>query len=557
MPPTLDELRSRQVITGVPSSDDLIPYIDVDEVGNAVVKKSLVSSIGASAASVQTALAADPAGAREAMEAQSSAIGFLERFDRNDRYAEGASITANTSLPEIGTGYAYRVRVDGGTGATVVSGALRPNANTLYYLQNRVATPNGKFSMGFVFELERSSVYLTAVNNGGGNFSICDQSMISDGGDIGGLDTKAPIHINWSNEGITAATLYPSTALTCLNRALSGGIHRWDAGGKCLPLGEKFAILVRVIGDILEIEAVGIGTVVYTHPDISARIGTEYTYFWAEPNGESVGSDYRHVARLYRWWAMAEELNQTPGYGFVFGTPSNFLRVPSRLELFNEGSTTPLSANTPAGTNIKARISAWTTTAKGIYNRFTGGLIHSEGMISHDYGFSNAGAQFQGFMVGAFDSNLNTEVSSAAGAATFPNVGSDLWLMGLENADWQTVFYAGQLIGVGNKRIRVVIDSAPFAGANLRVLADSNTTGTPLNGTTGFWTCEIRRYTNSGSGMVFYTELKANGVVIHATRQTLSLRDALVYGGPETTTADAGGVTIDTHIRTVGRVNPL
>ena len=66
MPPTLDALRSRHVVTGVPSSDDLIPYIDVDEVGNSVVKKSLVSSIGASTASVQAALAADPAGAREA-----------------------------------------------------------------------------------------------------------------------------------------------------------------------------------------------------------------------------------------------------------------------------------------------------------------------------------------------------------------------------------------------------------------------------------------------------------------------------------------------------------
>ena len=100
------------------------------------------------------------------MEAQSTAIGFLERFDDSSRYAEGASITALSSLPEIGD-YAYRVRVAGGTGATVTTGALRPNANTLYYFQNRVATPGGrKFSMGFVFELERSSVYLTALNNG-------------------------------------------------------------------------------------------------------------------------------------------------------------------------------------------------------------------------------------------------------------------------------------------------------------------------------------------------------------------------------------------------------
>jgi hypothetical protein len=324
-----------------------------------------------------------------------------------------------------------------------------------------------------------------------------------------------------------------------------------------LPLGEKFAILIRIVGDTIEVEAVGIGTVVLTHPDVSLRIGSEYTYFWTEPNGELVGSDYRHVARLYRWWAMAEELNQTPGYGLVFGTPSNFFRVPSRLELFNEGSTTPLSANTPAGTNIKARISAWTTTAKGIYNRFTGGLFHSEGMISHDYGHANVGAQAQGFMVGGFDSNLNTAVASTAGAANSPNIGNALWLYGVENADWEMVFLAGTLVGAGNKRIRMVSDSAPFGAANLRVHADSNVTGTPLNGTTGFWTIEIKRYTNSGSGMIFYCELRANGVLLDATRQVLSLRDSLVYYGVECTTADAGGVVIDTHIRQVCRVNPI
>jgi hypothetical protein len=44
--PTLEELRSRHVVKGVPSPDDLIPYIDVDEVGNSIVKKTLVSNIG-------------------------------------------------------------------------------------------------------------------------------------------------------------------------------------------------------------------------------------------------------------------------------------------------------------------------------------------------------------------------------------------------------------------------------------------------------------------------------------------------------------------------------
>lgn len=499
----------------------------------------------------------DAAAVRARLE-QATAIGFLEHFDDSSRYAEGASITALSSLPEIGD-YAYRVRVDGGTGATIVSGALRPNANTLYYLQNRVATPGGgKFSMGFVFELERSSVYLTALNNGGGNFSICDQPMVSDGGDIGGLTPKAPIHINWSNEGITSATIYPSTSLNCTNRTAVGGVYRWDTDGKNLPLGEKFSILVRVVGDTVEVEAVGIGTVVLTHPDVSARIGSEYTYFWTEPNGELINSDYRHVARLYRWWAMAEELNQTPGYGLVFGTPSNFLRVPSKLLLYPEGSKSPLSGNTPAGAvGLVQRISALSTTLKGIYSRFVGGHLHSEGLISCDFGFANVGAQAQAFMVGAFDSNLNTAVASTAGAANYPNIGNTLWAHGLENGDWETVFIGFTLVGAGNKQIRITSDSAPYGAGNLRVHANSNVSGTPLNGTTGFGTVKIKRYTNSGSGMIFYCELRANGVLLDSTRQVLSLRDSLVYYGIECTTADAGGVVIDTHIRNGSRVNPL
>ena len=501
----------------------------------------------------------DPAAFREALGAQSTSIGFLDRFDREDRYAEAAVITANSSLPEIGSGYAYRVRQVGATVPTVSARALECGGDTLYYLQNRAATPGGgTFSMGLVLELERTSVYLTAVNDGGGNISISEQPMVSDGGDIGAINTSAPIHINWTREGITSATLYPSTNLTPLNRANVGGAYRWDEDGKFLPMGEKFTILVRIVGDIIEVEAVGLGTVILTHPDVSTKIGTEYTYFWHEPNGPLLGTDYRHVARLYRWWAMAEELNQLPGYGMVFGVPSGHLRVPSQLRLYPEGSKAPMSANTPAGSSgLVQRISALGISAKGAYSRFTGGHLHSEGMISHDFGFSNAGAQFQGFMVGSLDSNLNTQVASTAGAAAQIIVGNNLWTHGLENGDWEMVFLGGQLVGAGNKRIRIYADSAPFGAGNVRVLADSNISGTPLNGTTGFYTVEIKRYTNSGDGMLFYTELKANGTLLHATRQTLSLRDALVYYAFECTTADAGGVTCDTHIRRISRVNPL
>lgn len=61
MPPTLDELGSRQIATAAPAGGDLIPIFDISEIGNGAIKKATLS------ASVQAALAADPEGAREAL----------------------------------------------------------------------------------------------------------------------------------------------------------------------------------------------------------------------------------------------------------------------------------------------------------------------------------------------------------------------------------------------------------------------------------------------------------------------------------------------------------
>lgn len=54
MPPQLDELRSRNVVAGTPTTEDLIPYYDVSELGNAAVKKVSVSEL-VSAGDVQGA----------------------------------------------------------------------------------------------------------------------------------------------------------------------------------------------------------------------------------------------------------------------------------------------------------------------------------------------------------------------------------------------------------------------------------------------------------------------------------------------------------------------
>ena len=495
------------------------------------------------------------AATREGIAAQSRAIGFYDRFDRSDRYSEGATITANTTTPETG-GWAYRVAQTGATAPTVTSGALECSSDTLYYLSNRVATPDGRMSLGIVVEMERTSVFATAANNGGFNVTIGPSQLVDDAGSISaGLATN-PIHINFTINGITDAELYASggsTALTCLNATKTGGVFPWNSDGSYLPVGSKIAVLFEVEGDILRITAAGLGYLEFTHPDISTKIGNPYTYFWFEPNGPLLGTDYKFIARLYRWWSMAEELNQIASHG-AFNGIGGPRRIDGQLRLYPEGRTARLASDTLPGVSTACIIgSSNGTVAKGSNARVTGGEAVFEGPVIHNYGFTGVGGSIPGFMVGAVDSGLNTPTSSSAGAETNISGGTFLLGWGLENADWERWFYAGTLVGTNAKRIRLFAEYA--GGGTPGNIIDSDVSGTPLTSVTGFWTLEVTRYTTSTASHIFYAELKANGVLIAAKRTTANHTTNYFAGNLKTTTVDAGGVTLDTSIRQIARVN--
>ena len=80
------------------SGDDMIAVIDGSD--RRSPRQATLAQLGSSI--VSPALAADPAGAREAMEAQSSARTFYDRFDDSSYYANGATITHAVSLPRVG-----------------------------------------------------------------------------------------------------------------------------------------------------------------------------------------------------------------------------------------------------------------------------------------------------------------------------------------------------------------------------------------------------------------------------------------------------------------------
>jgi hypothetical protein len=531
---------------------------------------SQIQSLIITPTSIQTVLSSDSVGSRLAINAQSTSIGFLDRFDRSDRYPLSSTITHLSSMPEVGD-YPYRVNLNLGPLARVLSGALECTGDSLPYFQNRVSTVSGgNFSMGLVVEMIRTAVYETALNNGGFNVSICDVPMVNDSppalsalsaGNISGLENKFPIHINFDMRGITSINLYgggaSSIGLSCLNASyISSAYYPWNTELQQLPLSQKNTILIRTTGDILEIEAVGIGTLIFTHPDISLRIGSPYTYFFYEPNGPLLNTQYKFISRLYRWWAMAEAYDQLPGYGIVQSLPTGNTRFSSPLRLFPAGQTSKRSLVSLVGSednNLVIYGGSRSVTPRGTYNRYTGGNVICEGMICHDYGHSDAGASTQGWMVGAVDSTLDTPVSSLAGVETLLSIGRTDSTPGMETADWEKWFYAGTLNGTDYKRIRLY--NAAVVGGNL---VDSNHAGTtPLSGLTGFWTIDVTKYVNTAQGMVFYSELKANGVLIHANRTTSGFTNTYLSFSLFTTTSAAGGVVVDTNIRQIARVNPL
>lgn len=98
--PTLDEIRSHHVVTATPGPDDVVPFFDVDEVGNSPIKKATAASLVSGGGGVLgDGTGITDAGAfREAIKAQSTEVGFLNRFGR---LADGTAV-ATGSTPEVG-----------------------------------------------------------------------------------------------------------------------------------------------------------------------------------------------------------------------------------------------------------------------------------------------------------------------------------------------------------------------------------------------------------------------------------------------------------------------
>lgn len=495
---------------------------------------------------VNAALAEDPAASRAAIEAQSSSVGFLDRFDRSDRYASPSALTHLVSMPE--TGPAWRLNTSGGT-PTIAGGALYMTGNSLAYVGSSVPSVGGKFSLGFDFELAITSYGTSGTYRGSWNVTFGASTLIDDAGGIATGLAQKPVHITFDDIGVTAISFYENTGavhIPCINATAEYGRYQWIGGNNPIAWNKRHTLIVSVDGDEITVSIPGVAHLVFKHADVSTKVGAATTHYWWEPGGElQGGNQYKTIAKLYRVWS-SEKLNQDPGWlwqGNVRDLAANGThKLPGQLQLYPNNGSRKSSETLPSNVNMIS--GGLSTTAKGSNNRINGGHILAEGGFIGSTGLAGAGIGW-GRAPLDMDQGIDAAVSSIA--TTESALKSFYQASSLENGDMEVMEFSGNLTGTNAKRIRLYLD------AWTETAFDTDASGTPLTAVTGSWTLVVRRNVTTAASYV-HSVFTANGVTL-VNRYTKNFGNTDILTSLRTTTADAGGVTLEFARRQVVRVN--
>jgi len=200
---------------------------------------------------------------------------------------------------------------------------------------------------------------------------------------------------------------------------------------------------------------------------------------------------------------------------------------------------------TGVGTNSGCAISSPTTTTA--LARANGGNVFIEGGYLSNVGFTNSGGQINGRAPMVLASEITTTQSSTTGTNALLKLFTRI--PSLVNSDSQSIEIYGQLVGVLAKRINIVLDSS------VGTLFDSDLISTPLNSISGAYRIVIKRFSLSGAGSIFYTVMTLpDGTNLPMSRLPTNMTTENINIRFQTTTAAAGGVTIDGAIQTVEKV---
>lgn len=215
-----------------------------------------------------------------------AATGFREEFDDASRWPDGATIDHRVTSPLIGI--PWRLSVAGGPPPTIIhahSGLTPQNGNTLFYLGGSANSSGGKMTLAFEATAIATDALPSANQDLGCNVSFLNfPGMIADNG---GIDPTGVVHTSFNGYGTTGPSIFQGEGegFTCLTREPVGGLYYWNSRRTPFTTNKRQTIAFQVDGDYLTITAVGLGSLVFHHPDLSTKLAADKTHFWWEPSG--------------------------------------------------------------------------------------------------------------------------------------------------------------------------------------------------------------------------------------------------------------------------------
>jgi len=266
--------------------------------------------------------------------------------------------------------------------------------------------------------------------------------------------------------------------------------------------------------------------------------GTTVTLTFASPHGLT-GTPLIFVSGITGSSGTDPNNQQT-----VTGVPTTTtltytLTAPAGTYAVSSATTIGVASN--SGVTIS---SPTTTTTNALAN---GGNVFIEGAYLSNVGTTAAGGSILGRSPMNIASGITTALSSTT--ATGALLKSFTRIPTFANSDSQSIEIYGQLVGVLAKRINIILDSA------VGTLFDSDAAGTPLNSISGAYRIVIKRFSLSGAGSIFYTVMTLpDGTNLPMSRLSTNMITETINIRFQTTTAAAGGVTIEGAIQTVEKV---
>jgi len=476
---------------------------------------------GTSPERVQSALAGDPAGAREAMEAQSRDVGFLNRFGR---LANTTAVTTG-STPEIGE----NVHIHWGSGSanpTVQNEALEAAAGTLIYYGANVPSPGKRFTITVWAELRINSGYVSGTAADDLTFGVNAKPWNAVAGLGGFLNSPQCLHAQVRTTGETGADFY--TEAPSVTRDDSADTIR------AIGAGIKFPITIDVDGvnNICRITVCG-RTMVFRDSRYSRCVDEASTGFfveWAAPT-----SAHQYYWAIHSIAVNAPELHDSRSFeGGEYGREAHNLwtrdtaTIPSRTRRlggavrFNsdQGAVNATDADAIAG-NPHAGYAPYCRPAPFVTSRLAGVSERSTAALT-------SGA-------GAADANIHN-IQSLAQLTTF--TGNQL----AAGAFLKTVYFIRLAANTNTKRLKIINN----AGGPTR-FDSGDITGSDGNGAQMVLT--HYQFRQSG-GMRYNTILEWSVPGSRTPFRVQTYNEAAAVGVGDqlrVTGTSAGDITIDHH----------